>query len=157
MAATGRMVETAVQPTYIPMSMIEEQTPRPLWTAIRRGLRLRCPSCGEGRSLYAYVKVHDACPACGEELHHHRADDMPPYVTILVVGHLVVPLMLMSEMRWAPETWVHWITWIPATIALSLFMLPRVKGAVVGLQWAHRMHGFGGEEDTPVVAEPWNG
>jgi uncharacterized protein (DUF983 family) len=30
-----------------------------------------------------------------------------------------------------------------ATVALSLYLLPRLKGAIVGFQWAKRMHGFG--------------
>ncbi len=80
------------------------------------------------------MKVHDHCETCHEALHHHRADDMPPYVTILIVGHIIVPLVLMAEQAWAPETWVHWLIWIPLTIVLSLLLLPRIKGGVVGLQ-----------------------
>lgn len=129
---------------------IDTETPRPVWPALWRGLRNRCPNCGIGRVLFRYVKVHDHCETCHEAMHHHRADDMPPYVTILIVGHIIVPLVLMAEQAWAPETWVHWLIWIPLTIVLSLLLLPRIKGGVVGLQWANRMHGFGGEDDLPV-------
>ena len=131
-------------------NVIDTETPRPVWSALRRGFRNRCPNCGIGRVLFRYVKVHDQCEACHEELHHHRADDMPPYVTILIVGHIIVPLVLMAEQAWAPATWVHWLIWIPLTLLLSLLLLPRIKGAVVGIQWANRMHGFGGDADLPV-------
>lgn len=129
---------------------IEDQEPRSVWQAIRRGFGQRCPSCGEASLYRAYVKVRDDCPSCGAALHHHRADDMPPYLTILLVGHILIPLVLMTEQAWRPETWVHWAVWIPSLVLSSLWLLPRLKGAVIGLQWANRMHGFGGEEDQPV-------
>ena len=101
--------------------------------------------------FYRYLKVVDACPECGAELHHHRADDAPPYMTILIVGHIVVPLMLWVERGWRPPEWVHAALWLPLTLALVLAILPAAKGALIGLQWALRMHGFGeaeGEGDT---------
>lgn len=90
----------------------------------------------------SYLKVHDACTSCGEELHHHRADDAPPYFTIFIVGHIVVSAMLSVEMALAPPIWMHFAAWIPLTLALSLALLPAIKGAFVGLQWSLRMHGF---------------
>jgi uncharacterized protein (DUF983 family) len=84
----------------------------------------------------------NSCPACGEELHHHRADDAPPYFTIVIVGHIVVSLVLLVEMTYRPPLWVHMMLWLPLTVALALLLLPAVKGALVGLQWALRMHGF---------------
>lgn len=129
---------------------IDMEAPRPVWLALWRGIMNRCPNCGIGKVLFAYIKVNNHCADCQEALHHHRADDMPPYVTILIVGHIIIPLVLMVEQAWAPETWVHWLIWIPLTAALSLFLLPRIKGGVVGIQWANRMHGFGGEDDLPV-------
>jgi len=119
---------------------------RPVFGALWRGFRQLCPSCGKGALFCRYLKVVDACPACGEALHHQRADDAPPYVTIVVVGHIVVPLVLLMEREWAPATYVHWLLWLPLTLALSLFFLPRIKGALVALQWACRMHGFGDPE-----------
>lgn len=129
---------------------IEDLEPRSAWQAMRRGFGQHCPNCGEGSIYRAYVKVRDDCPACGEELYHHRADDMPPYVTILLLGHLFIPMVLISEQLWRPETWVHWIVWIPTLVLSALWLLPRIKGAIIGLQWANRMHGFGDEEDLPV-------
>ena len=96
-----------------------------------------------------YLKVNDHCPSCGEALHHHRADDAPPYVTILIVGHIVVPLVLYTEKAWHPPEWVHLVLWLPLTLVLALSILPVTKGALIGLQWALRLHGFG---DTTVQA-----
>ena len=73
---------------------------------------------------------------------HHRADDAPPYFTIVIVGHIVVPLLMTVELTYAPPLWLHLLLWLPLTAILSLALLPCVKGAIVGLQWAHRMHGF---------------
>ena len=44
------------------------------------------PACGEGPLMAGYLTVRDACPACGTELHHHRADDGPAWATILIAG-----------------------------------------------------------------------
>jgi uncharacterized protein (DUF983 family) len=90
----------------------------------------------------AYLKVADACPACGEDLHHHRADDFPAYVVIVIVGHIMVPLVLLTETHFAPPYWVHMTLWPALTMALGLLLLQPVKGAIVGLQWALGMHGF---------------
>jgi uncharacterized protein (DUF983 family) len=98
-----------------------------------------------------YLKTADACPACGEELHHHRADDAPAYFTIVIVGHIVVSLVLAVEMAYRPALWIHAALWLPLTVILTLLFLPCVKGALVGLQWALRMHGFdpNAEDEMP--------
>ncbi len=111
---------------------------------IIRGLRGRCPKCGEGRLFRAFLKVADNCPACGEELHHHRADDFPAYLVIVIVGHIVVAMVLGVEVAYAPPLWLHALIWLPVTTALSLALLQPIKGAVVAVQWQHGMEGFGG-------------
>jgi uncharacterized protein (DUF983 family) len=116
--------------------------------AMLRGFMKRCPNCGEGRLLSNYLKVNDTCSHCHQPLHHQRADDAPPYFTMVVVGHIIIPLMLIVEKRWAPDLIVHFIVWPVLTTALTLWLLPRVKGSTVGLQWALRMHGFA--EENPV-------
>lgn len=118
---------------------------RSWWDAMKRGSRATCPSCGQGRLFRSYLKVSDTCPACGETLHHHRADDAPPYFTIFIVGHVVLPVTMGIEKAFEPALWVHVATSGSLAIGLSLALLPAVKGAVVGLQWALRMHGFGSE------------
>ena len=126
--------------------------PRNVWQALWRGWRQRCPSCGAGALFRSYLKVWDACPSCGEELHHHRADDAPPYFTILIVGHVVVGGVLCLERAASPPSWVHAVIWLPLTLACTLYLLPRVKGALIGLQWALYMHCF--EEAALSRASP---
>ncbi|HWG03707.1 MAG TPA: DUF983 domain-containing protein [Beijerinckiaceae bacterium] len=126
------------------------------WQAIKRGFRERCPNCGEGRMFRAYLKVADTCPVCGEELFHQRADDAPPYLTILVVGHIVGGSMLaVEEINDTLPLWIHMLIWPILTVALSLTLLPRFKGALIGYQWALRMHGFdsaSNDQDSPSDA-----
>jgi len=113
--------------------------------AMWRGFRGKCPSCGSGPILRSYLTVRDHCPVCQEDLSHHRADDGPAYLTILIVGHLMAPLLLIVFETWRPEPLVLFTIFAIGTIALSLYLLPRLKGAIVGLQWAKRMHGFGAD------------
>jgi uncharacterized protein (DUF983 family) len=118
---------------------------RHVWQSIRRGFAGRCPACGEGRIFGRYLKVNAACPHCGEELHHHRADDAPPYMTIFVVGHIIGTLMLLVEEFWPDAPiWLHALVWPTITLMLSLWLLPRMKGALIAYQWTLRMHGFEG-------------
>jgi len=121
---------------------LSRQDRRSPWLAIGRGLRARCPACGHGGLYEGYLRIGNACGHCGEALHHHRADDAPPYFTMLIVGHVVVALVLAAEIALSPPLWVHMLVWLPLTIVASLLLLPIVKGAVLGLQWALRMHGF---------------
>lgn len=130
------------------------ETPRPVSGALLRGWRQRCPACGKGALYTSYLKVAPACPSCGEELHHQRADDAPPYFTMIIVCHIVVGGLLVVEQTYAPATWVHLSIWLPLTAVMSLWLLPHIKGALVGLQWALRMHGFGGEEPKPAGDMP---
>lgn len=123
---------------------------RSIVLSLLRGARLSCPACGSRAMFRRYLKVADHCPACGEALHHHRADDAPPYFTIVIVGHVVVGLVLAVEMAYRPPLWLHAALWLPLTVLLALLILPSVKGALIGLQWALLMHGFDpdGEEET---------
>jgi uncharacterized protein (DUF983 family) len=111
--------------------------------AARRGFLGRCPACGVGRLFGRFLKVADRCDACGTEFHHHRADDFPPYIVMFIVGHLVVYGVLQAETRLAVPLWVHLALWPALTLVLALALLQPVKGAVVGLQYALGMHGFG--------------
>mgnify|MGYP002655419699 CR=1 FL=1 len=123
---------------------------RPAWPAIRRGWRGKCPSCGTGPMLRGYLTVRDSCPACGTDLHHQRADDGPAYLTILIVGHLMAPLLMFVFTTWRPEPATLIAIFSLFTVVAPLYLLPRIKGAMVGLQWAKRMHGFGGEVDADL-------
>lgn len=136
--------------------MTDIQSTAPGWRATRadekrdvapsvlRGMKGRCPACGEGKLFYKFLKVNPACPACGEELSHHRADDMPAYIVISIVGHIVIFGIMLAEARVENFSYMtHLLIWPPIALAMSLVLLPPIKGALVGLQWALRMHGFG--------------
>ena len=104
--------------------------------AMKRGFSHRCPNCGEGRLYRAYLKVVDECGSCGRALGKYRADDGPAYFTILLVGHLVIAPMLFVQWIWKGPIWlVLPLTLIPLA-AITLLLLPRVKGVLVGLLYS---------------------
>ena len=120
---------------------------RSLWAAMWNGSQARCPNCGKGRLFASFLGARTACERCGQELHHHRADDLPAYLVIVIVGHLVVAAVMLIERAITLSMFQHLMIWVPLTLFLSLSLLRPVKGAVIGLQWALCMHGFGGEEE----------
>jgi uncharacterized protein (DUF983 family) len=127
---------------------------RPLKPALRRGWRRCCPNCGKGALLYKYLKVHDSCNACGQDLYHHRADDGPAYLTILIVGHILAPLLHIVFVQFRPQPWIMALGFSTACVVLSLYFLPRIKGAIVAFQWARSLDGFG--RDTSGNASKTN-
>ena len=138
---------------WCPMTHVNEtySTPdcdRPIKPALLRGWRLKCPSCGSGPLMRTYLKTHDQCVVCGEEIHHHRADDGPAYMTILVAGHLLAPMIMFVYSTFRPDPLIMAIFFCILFTALALFLLPRFKGVFVAIQWAKRMHGFG-RQDAP--------
>ncbi len=117
-------------------------TERDLWPALWRGFRKKCPNCGAGPLLKSYLKLHPSCAVCKEDLSHARADDGPAYLTILIVGHLMAPLLLVAFEMFRPEPLMLFTIFAIGCVALSLYLLPRLKGVVVAFQWARYMHGF---------------
>src|SRR5262249_34217308 len=111
-------------------------------TALMRGFMCRCPNCGRGNLFRGNQKAADRCAVCGEDSSPPRAHDAPAYFVILIVGHLVVPWVLIVEEVFAPSYWVHAAIWLPLILGLALGLLQPVKGAIVAWQWAHFMHGF---------------
>jgi uncharacterized protein (DUF983 family) len=124
---------------------------RDVWLALRRGFRGRCPRCGEGKLFRAFLKVDNSCSVCGLDFTPHRADDLPAYLVIIIVGHIVVPTALIIETDYSPPVWLQMAIYLPITLVASLALLQPVKGAVVALQWALRMHGF---DDNPPENVP---
>ncbi|RVV96834.1 DUF983 domain-containing protein [Mesobaculum littorinae] len=112
-------------------------------TAVLRGLRHRCPACGEGHLYARYLKVNDTCPNCGEELYHHRADDGPAYLTILVVGHIMGFALHFAFGYLRDDPLLLALLLSAIAIAVALPVLPRMKGLLIGYQWAKGMYGFG--------------
>jgi uncharacterized protein (DUF983 family) len=124
---------------------------RDVWAALKRGFRCRCPRCGEGKLFRAFLKVDNNCSVCGLDFTPHRADDLPAYLVIVIVGHIVVPIALIIETDYSPPVALQLSIYLPIVLILSLMLLQPVKGAVVGLQWALRMHGF---DDNPPEGIP---
>ena len=134
--------------------MSNEDTVRRPYAAIRRGMMGRCPHCGTGHLFGRFLKVADHCEACGTEFHHHRADDLPAYAVMFIVGHIVVGALLSVESNTEWPIWVHAVLWPALTVALCLVLIQPIKGGIVGLQWALRMHGFSRTpdgDDTPAL------
>jgi len=111
-------------------------------SALWRGFTMRCPHCGRGKMFGRFLKVVPQCGVCGEDLSHQRADDFPPYLVIVVLGHLVVPAVLVVEETFAPPVWLQYLIWLPLIAFGALALLQPTKGAVVALQWQLGMHGF---------------
>lgn len=126
---------------------------RPIGNALWRGFRCACPNCGERGLFRAYLKPVDNYQHCGEDLSHQRADDAPPYFTMVIVGHLVVPIMLFVAMRTELSNMTHLMIWLPLALAMTLALLQPIKGATIALQWALYMHGFDGSADPDAFAE----
>ena len=102
-------------------------------TALLRGLMCTCPACGTTKLFSGYLRVADDCKACGAPLSRIRADDVPPYFTILVVAHIVVPLMLVVDRAYGFSDIVQAAIWLPVTALLCLGLLRPIKGATVAL------------------------
>jgi uncharacterized protein (DUF983 family) len=129
--------DPALRPEFLPAA-----PERPTGPAIRRGLRRCCPKCGEGSLFDGYLTLAPECPACGEDLSHARADDGPAYLSILVTAKVMGTLQLFTYEMFQPPAWVMALTFSIGVIAMALYLLPRFKGLIVGVQWAMRMHGF---------------
>ena len=152
-----QLEESQVMETMSPTSKVWSREAgavekRDLWSSLRRGFRCRCPRCGEGKLFRAFLKVDNRCSVCGLDFTSHRADDLPAYLVIIIVGHIVVPTALMIETDYSPPVWLQLAIYLPLTVLLSLALLQPVKGAVVGLQWALRMHGF--DDNAPKGIPP---
>ena len=125
--------------------MSDISTEREIKPAMWRGLRRRCPNCGQGSLFSGYLKTADTCSHCGQDFTAHRADDGPSYLTILVVGHIIGFAMHFIWSAYRPDPLLMATVLTAGSVALSLYLLPRLKGMIVAIQWAKRMHGFGAE------------
>jgi uncharacterized protein (DUF983 family) len=108
----------------------------PLMRSIFRGLRERCPHCGQGRLFYRYLKVEPTCPRCGKDLAQYRADDGPAYLTIVIVGHLLIAPLLFFPIIWQAKPLYSLPIMLAALGAITLFLLSRIKGGWIGLMYA---------------------
>ena len=105
----------------------------PMKTAIWRGLKGLCPACGKAPIFNGYLKVVAACANCRAPLGLARADDAPPYLTILVAGHIIVPLLFEVDRMGEPSVWLMAAIFLPLTLMLCLGLLRPIKGGTVGV------------------------
>lgn len=125
---------------------------RSWWRALNRGMRKKCPQCGRGRLFSGYTRTANECNRCQLDLSGHEADDAPPYVTILIVGHIAIPLALAMKQLFDPPMGLQFAIWMPLMLVSTFWLLPVSKGAMIGLQWANRMHGFAAGRGRPADA-----
>ena len=108
----------------------------PLAPSVSRGLRHRCPSCGEGRLFGRFLKVQPVCDHCGHELARYPADDGPAYLTILLIGHLIVGPALFFPIVWETPPQISLPIILSVLTVVTLAVLPRIKGGWVGLMYS---------------------
>lgn len=108
---------------------------------LARGVLGQCPKCGHGRLFRSYLKVVEECSSCGEKYGHFRADDAPAWLTILFVGHLTLPVVLLIEERFQPPAWFEFVFYLPSIALLTLALLPRCKGAILAALWKTKAEG----------------
>jgi uncharacterized protein (DUF983 family) len=109
--------------------------------ALIRGALGQCPRCSHGRLLHHYLKIVDRCCACGEPYGHFRSDDAAPWLTILVVGHITMPIVLALEQSFELVMWVELAIYLPLVMLLTLALLPRCKGVILAMMWAMKAEG----------------
>jgi len=112
-----------------------------LKTAALRALRGRCPCCGEGKLMRSYLKQVEQCSVCGEQFGQIRADDAAPWLTIIVVGHIFLPLAFMLDWSWMP-TWAAMISMSTLFAVIALAILPRAKMLFLAILWQTRAPGY---------------
>lgn len=125
------------------MQAMTSDLPRDTKLAVRRGLMCRCPACGQGNLFKGYLKVVPTCASCGEALHHQRADDGPAYLTMLIMCHIAGFMLHFMVAKTDLQPLMIAVISCVTLIPTSLLLLPRMKGLMIGIQWANRMHGFG--------------
>ncbi|WP_149541153.1 DUF983 domain-containing protein [Siccirubricoccus phaeus] len=108
-----------------------------VWLGVKRGLSRHCPNCGEGKLFSAFLTPRSRCEVCGQDNSIYPSDDAPPYLTLVLVGHVILPFMFWADRAFEPEMWVQFAIWLPLVAAMTVGLLPFMKGAVIGFAWAN--------------------
>jgi uncharacterized protein (DUF983 family) len=116
--------------------MSETASPAPL--PIGRGLRGRCPRCGEGRLFEGFLNLRPSCGNCGLDFGFADAGDGPAVFVILLGGFIVVFAALVTEILYRPPYWVHAALWLPLILIVTLVPLRPIKGLLIALQYHHK-------------------
>ncbi len=137
----GQETSAPVVSPLLPSSAVE---------AMARGAWGRCPRCKEAKLFLRFLKPRPHCPHCGQDWTHQQADDFPAYVSILVTGHVLAPLIIMLVRD--TELSIAALASIVLILAMTLLigLLQPAKGAIIALQWWFGMHGFVKERPTVV-------
>jgi uncharacterized protein (DUF983 family) len=126
--------------------------PETYWqAAVRAGAHGKCPRCGEARLFRQWLKPVDRCPACGQDWSLQRADDFPPYVAIILTGHLMAPLLILLVRDFRLSVPALFAIIVPLAIATMLGILQPAKGAIIALQWWLGLVGFA--KERPLAQE----
>jgi uncharacterized protein (DUF983 family) len=105
---------------------------------IARGLRGRCPRCGEGHLFHGFLTLRPRCEHCGLDYGFADAGDGPAVFVILIGGFVVVFAALIAEIMYQPPYWVHAALWLPLVLLFTLGPLRPIKGLLIALQYHHR-------------------
>jgi uncharacterized protein (DUF983 family) len=115
-----------------------EPRARALGLAIARGLVGRCPACGKRAILQGYIRPAPRCRLCGEDLSPCQTADSAPYIVTFLVGLIFTPIVLVLASNERRSDWVI-AAILAAAVVTALALLPRAKGASLGLLWALRV------------------
>ena len=108
----------------------------PLRRSVFRGIAGHCPACGKAPLFWRYLKINPRCATCDTDLARYPADDGPAYLTILLIGHLVIAPLLIFPIVWRTNpVYSLPLILVPLT-GLTLALLPRIKGGWVGMMYA---------------------
>ena len=110
----------------------------PIWPAVMRGLRGRCPHCGEGRLFGRFLSLRPKCESCGLDYRFADSGDGPAVFVILGAGFVVVFAALLVEILYRPPFWLHAALWLPLVLLTTLAPLRAVKGLLISLQYHHK-------------------
>ena len=124
------------------MTTTDSRAARDWKKAVLAGMTDHCPSCGQARLFARGLRTVSHCPSCGQDWSAQRADDFPAYLVILVLGHVLVPLMVMANGWWDWPLGLQMALWPALAGGLAVALIRPAKGAVIGAQWALRMGGF---------------
>ena len=108
----------------------------PLKRSVLRGLAGHCPACGKGALFWKYLKVNGRCEVCDQDLARYPADDGPAYLTIILVGHMIVAPLLLFPIIWESPLTISVPVIMAPLAVLTLALLPRIKGGWIGMMYA---------------------
>jgi len=115
-----------------------------IWPMVKRAVCRRCPNCGKGHLFARYLKQVEHCANCNEQFGHIRADDGPPWLTIIIVGHILGPIMLVALPGSTLPDWMLVTIWSSLALIATMLLLPCAKGLFIAAIW--RMQCAGSEK-----------